>query len=216
LAAHGRGPVCDLGHPDPLLEPRQTSRAVRLCRFSPVDCRQSPRREDFVGQPAPSARAPARSCAVRPGNDGVCMKAILRYGRFALLVPLLMWIFASSPALSGPSVTLSPASGHPRSRSMSAAADLPPMKRWTFISTPRSVARFHRRHRSFRKHQLTVPADALPERIGSRRRAQERDSAEAPFTVTTAWRKSVSRRRQTEQSVRERHYHRQRVDLEIA
>ena len=117
------------------------------------------------------------------------MKAILRYGRFALLVPLLMWIFASSPALSGPSVTLSPASGHPKikvnvSGSRFAAYEAVDVYFDTtdllLVSTDGTGA--------FRKHQLTVPADALPGThwiTGVGRKSG--DSAEAPFTVTTAW-----------------------------
>ena len=117
------------------------------------------------------------------------MKAVLRYGSFALLFPLLMWLGATSPVFAGPSVVVSPASGHPNSKvNVSGSGFVAYEAVDIYFDTTDLLLVSTDATGAFGKHQLIVPANALPGThwiTGVGRKGG--DSAQAPFAVTTVW-----------------------------
>src|SRR5437016_11036196 len=118
------------------------------------------------------------------------MKAVLRYARFALLLPVLMWLAASSPAFAtGPSVTLSPAVGHPKIKTNVSGSGFGAYEAVDiYFDTTDMLLVSTDGNGAFGNHALTVPADALPGPhwiTGVGRHSGY--SAQAAFTVTTAW-----------------------------
>src|ERR1700730_9361377 len=91
------------------------------------------------------------------------MKAILRCARFALLVPLLLWLGATSPAFAGATVTLSPASGHPSIKTYVSGSGFTAHEPVDiYFDTTDMLLVFTDGTGAFKNRQLMVPAGALP------------------------------------------------------